>query len=210
MVREILEIETEGSSIDEAVEKSLEKFGCSRAEIDVDILEVPSSGFFGWFGVKPAKIRVRLNDRACIAKEITRHLLNLCGFSVEVAISRIRRQIEIEIKSEESKFIIGRHGQNLNTLEFLVNSLADRVVEDRKAIVLDIDGYRARRAGFLNKLAHELSTKVRRSGRSTATPPLSTEERRLVIKFLKKEKGIEVKAAGSGKEGKLIISCRRN
>ena len=123
MVKDLIDIEFEADTLNEAVEKALSEFGCSRAETDVEILQVPSSRFFGLFGVKPAKVRVRVHDRGIVARRITEKMLAVAGFSAEVTLRSERKTFYIDLRSEESKLLIGRHGQTLNGFQTLVVAL---------------------------------------------------------------------------------------
>ena len=209
MLASILEIEESAPTIEKAVDRALHKLGCSRAEVETTILSMPSSFLFGLIGSRPARVRVRLTDRAYIARTLTEKLLHLCGLSGQVEVSPGSEEIYLNINSSDSSLIIGRQGQTLEALQSLVVLLTDRQVEDRTSIVLDIDNYRTRRASSLRRLARSLSAKVRRSGRSVTVQPLPPEERRILHLALEEETGIESRSVGQGHERKMVVSSGR-
>lgn len=206
MVKELLQLESQGPSVDRAVEIALGQFGCSRAEVDTDILQLPTGGFLGLFGRKPARVRVRLVDRGYVARRIVEHLLLLSNLPGSVSVRPGRDVIDILIKSEESSLIIGRHGQTLDAFQSLTVALTDRSVTDRTRLVVDIDNYRVRRTHFLRRLASRLSHQVKRSGKPVTTDLLPPDERRIIHQALKNERDIEFRSIGQGFERKVFIT----
>jgi spoIIIJ-associated protein len=209
MVGDILEVELSGSTIDETVDQALLRLGCSRAEVETTIVQTPSSGLFGLFGVRPARIRVRLSDRAFIARLITENLLRLSGFDCTVVVQTGSEMVDLKIGGNDSRLIIGRHGQTLEALQSLVTLLTDRQISDRTPIFLDIDDYRARRASSLRRLARRLASQVRRTGRPASIQSLPPEERRILHLAFKEESGVETCSVGQGHERKIIVSLTR-
>lgn len=204
-----LEIESEGSTLDVAVNQGIDRFGCSRAEVDIEILQLPAKGFLGLFGARPAKVRIRLTDRALIARRSAQKLLRLTGIEAKVDALTGSERIDLTIDSEESNLIIGRRGVTLEALQSLVITLTDREVQDRTPIVIDIDGYRQRKEFSLRRLARRLSSQVRRTGRKATIDPLPPEDRRLFHLALKEEYGVECRSVGQGIERKMVLSPRK-
>lgn len=209
MLYDLIETETVAATVDAAVDLALERFACTRAEIDSEILQIPSRGFLGLIGRRPARVRVRLIDRGYIARRICEHLLERSGFTASVTVHSASERIELHIEGDESSRIIGRRGQTLDALQSLTVTLTDRNVPDRTPIVLDVDNYRSRRADSLRQLARRLSAQVRRSGRPATVQPLPPEERRIVHLTLEDEPGIETRSIGHGFERKMLVSSRR-
>jgi spoIIIJ-associated protein len=209
MVGDILEIELSGSTVEETMDQALQRLGCSRAEVETTIVQTPSSGLFGLFGVRPARIRVRLSDRAFIARVITENLLRLSGFDSTVVVQTGSEWIDLKIRGHDSRLIIGRHGQTLDALQSLVTLLTDRQILDRTPIVLDVDNYRVRRASSLRRLARRLASQVRRTGRPASVQSLPPEERRILHLAFREEKEVETRSVGKGHERKIIVSLKR-
>ncbi|MDF1579497.1 MAG: Jag N-terminal domain-containing protein [Desulfuromonadales bacterium] len=207
MVEDLLSLEQVGATVDQAVASALTQLGCSRADVDVEILRMPTRGFFGFLGRKPALVRVVLTDRGCVARAILEHLLSLANLSGSVAVCPGREVIDLIITSEESSLIIGRHGQTLEALQLLTVALTDRLVADRTRLVIDIDRYRVRRERFLRQLAGRLSGQVKRSGQPVTTDLLSPDERRIIHQALKGDPDIAFRSIGQGFERKVFIAA---
>lgn len=192
-------------SVDLAVQQGLDVLGCSRAEVDIDIIQTPSRGFLGIFGVRPAEVRLRLVDPAYIARRIAQHLLALAELPGEVRVIPCGSKVLLDIDTSESRLVIGRHGQTLDAFNTLVCSLTDRLVGSRVPLIVDSNGYRQHRLQSLQRLARKLASQVRRSGREEQINPLPPEDRRVVHQALVGEEGVVARTIGKGFERKMIV-----
>lgn len=210
MKQEHLHVEVEAENLDSAVEKALTSLGCTRAEADIEVLQVHSSGVFGIFGKKPARVSVKVHDRGIVARQFTRQLLLLSELEAEVSVESSSSTINLSLKTADPSRLIGRHGQTLDALQSLVTTMTDRVTTDRKEILLDVDGYRARRQDFLHKLARRLSRKVLQTGKPAASPPLPLSERRTLHELFKGESSLESRSKHHDGGRKVIILQKRS
>ncbi|MFO7983282.1 MAG: RNA-binding cell elongation regulator Jag/EloR [Desulfuromonadales bacterium] len=204
----MLDIEIVAYSIENAVQMALDRFGCTRAEIDVDIIEAPSPGFFGLFR-KKAKVRVRLTDRSHVAAFVCQNLLDKSGLTAAANLSVCRDQSEIDISGPDMPKVIGRKGQTLDALQYLAVAITDRFTADRTPVVLDCDNYRQKRKTFIRRLADRLGTQAKKSGKPVTVPPLPPRERRIMHVTLQKFEALDIRSQGQGFERKMVISPRR-
>ena len=206
-----LHLEVTAENLDTAVENALLQLKCTRAEADVEVLQAASPGFLGLFGKRQARVRVKLHDRGAIARQFTDGLLRLSGLDVEIEVVTSTKLIQLFLSSDDSSLLIGRHGQMLDAMQGLVGTMTDRQTTDRTPIVLDVDGYRGRRHEFLNRLADKLSRKVRETGKSATTPPLTLGERRILYERFKLE--VDLDAISRNHEGDrkvIVLKSREN
>ena len=206
-----LHLEVTAENLDTAVENALSQLKCTRAEVDVEVLQAASSGFLGLFGKRQAKVRVKLHDRGAIARQFTDGLLRLSGLAVEIEVVTSTKQIQLLLSSDDSSLLIGRHGQMLDAMQGLVGTMTDRQTTDRTPIVLDVDGYRGRRHEFLTRLADKLSCKVRETGKPATTPPLALGERRILYERFKLEGDLEaISRNHEGDRKVMVLKLREN
>jgi len=201
----LLHLEVTAENLDTAVENALSQLKCTRAEADVEVLQAASPGFLGLFGKRQARVRVKLHDRGAIARQFTDGLLRLSGLSVEIEILTSTKQIQLLLSSDDSSLLIGRHGQMLDAMQSLVGTMTDRQTTDRTPIVLDVDGYRARRHEFLTRLADKLSCKVRETRKPATTPPLTLGERRILYERFKQEVDLEAISRNHEGDRKVMV-----
>jgi len=208
-VADLLQIVIEAESLAEAIERGMSHFRCSRAAIEARILQAPSSGFFGLFGRKPAKVRISLMDRGFAARAIVEHLIAVSGFKASVAGEVNVPPYLLKLDSPDPSLLIGRHGQTLDSLQFLVNALLDKQLGPGESVLLDVAAYRERRHGDLATLAQRLISQVRRTGKTVSTPPLPVEERKVLYGLIEREPDIVARSKGQGTEKKLVFSAHR-
>lgn len=200
-----LHVEVAAESLDAAVEKALAQLSCTRAEVDVEVLQVHSSGLLGLFFKRPARVCVRLHDRGVIARQLTCRLLQLSALVADVELVSSGDQVELNLVTQDPSRLIGRHGQTLDALQTLVGTMTDRLTTDRTPILFDVDGYRGRRRVFLARLSHRLSRKVRQSGKPATTPPLVLNDRRILHELFKQESDLESHSKKHEDGRKIII-----
>lgn len=195
--------------LEEAVDKALAQLNCTRAEAELEVLQTPSAGVLGRFGKRPARVHARLTERGAIARQLISCLLELSGLEAEPVLSRDRGAIRVHLTTVEPQRLIGRHGQTLDALQALVGTMTDRLTSDRTPIQLDVDGYRERRMVFLQRLARQLSRKVRQSGKPVTTPPFNLNERRILHEIFKQEPGLESRSKRHDGDRKVIVLQKR-
>ena len=218
-------VETEGKTIEEAISKACEEFKVSREDLDVEVLANGSSGFLGLVGAKNAKIRATLKEKpeapvpevsppptpsseeaGETAKKILIDLLRLLEVETTVDLKEDADRILLIIQGDGSGLLIGRKGQTLDALEYLVNKIVHRGAEDKKRIVVDTENYRSRREDSLVTLAHRLADKAKRLGRPVTISPMSAHDRRIIHLALQEDKSLHTWSTGTGLYRKVIIS----
>jgi spoIIIJ-associated protein len=217
-------VETEGKTTEEAIHKACEELGAPREELEIEVLSNGSSGFLG-MGAKNARIRATVKEKSAprisearplravsdpqaaeSAKKILQHILRLLEVEATVDLKEESERILLNIKGDGSGLLIGRKGQTLDALEYLINKIVHKDAEDKKRIVVDTENYRLRREDSLVKLAQRLAEKAKRLGRPVTISPMSAHDRRIVHLALQDDKTLRTWSTGSGLYRKVIIS----
>jgi spoIIIJ-associated protein len=225
-------LEAEGETIDEAIDNALAALAISREQAEVEILQDARRGVFG-FGSQPARVRVSVRDTAVVgpsqaaaamsqaqsmadaagddAVRILGRLLELMGFGARIDSvgGDELGEVCLRISSEAGGLLIGRHGQTLDALEYLLNRLVERKDERIKRIALDAEGYRERRRRELVDTAHHLASRVRETGRPVAMNPSTARERRIVHLALANDSRLGTRSDGEGVLRHVVIFPRR-
>jgi len=217
-------VETEGKSTEEAIHKACEELGASRQELEIEVLSNGSSGFLG-MGAKNARIRATVKEKSTppisevrplgavsdpqaaeTAKKILQDILRLLEVEATVDLKEESERILLNIKGDGSGLLIGRKGQTLDALEYLINKIVHKGAEDKKRIVVDTENYRLRREDSLVQLAQRLAEKAKRLGRPVTISPMSAHDRRIIHLALQDDKTLRTWSTGSGLYRKVIIS----
>jgi len=202
--------EVTGRSVEEAIEIALDQLGVERDQVEVDVISPGKGGILG-FGAEPARVRVTLNtpttDLLILARLTVDSLLRAMKVS---ATSTVRPQepgqedtIEVDIEGEDSGLLIGRRGETLRALQFIVNLVVGQRSEGR--VVLDVEGYRERRYASLRTLANRVAERVSATGRSITLEPMAANERRIIHVTLADNSRVTTESTGMGEGRKITV-----
>ena len=227
-------VETEGDTIDKAIENALKLLGVDRDKITVDILSEGKKGILG-FGSQKARIRATLRkfaidlealaqqpsaleERPLVAEELAAigekakealtEILKLMGIKAEVELRAGEKSDEtvVEIRAENSGLLIGRKGQTLEALQYLVSRIAgERGGTEGPHIVVDIENYRQRRHKSLEDMALRLGEKAKRQRKTVTVDALSAADRRIIHAALQDDPWVTTRSLGQGSYRRLLI-----
>jgi spoIIIJ-associated protein len=138
-------------------------------------------------------------------KKMLSEVLQLMGIEAKVASEVSSEEVLLKIDSEEGGILIGRKGQTLDALEYLVNRIISRNEEGEAHIVLDIESYRERRKRALEELALRLGERAKRRRKTVTLNPLSPRDRRVVHLVLQDDPLVTTKSTGGTYYRRLLI-----
>jgi spoIIIJ-associated protein len=144
-------------------------------------------------------------DKAPRALEVLQGLLEKLDVEAEVTLDETDEQILLNIRTEDRETVIGRDGEVLSALQFLVNKIVNRFPEGRKLVVLDAEGFRDRREESLGALARQMGEKALSTGRIVRLTPMNPQDRRLVHMALREHPGLTTRSEGEGNYRCLLI-----
>jgi spoIIIJ-associated protein len=111
----------------------------------------------------------------------------------------------IDLTGEDSGLLIGRRGQTLQALQFVVNMIARKELGESVRVVLDVEHYRQRREESLRDMASKVASRVAQTGRSITLEPISAADRRMVHVALAEYQGVRTESVGMGDDRKVTI-----
>jgi len=209
-------VEANGKTVEEAIELVLKQLDARREEVEIEVLNPGKAGLFG-IGGEPARVRgTALADGGGLvqaAKAIVDNFLAAMGVD---AVSTISKPPEdspntqlIEITGDDSGLLIGRRGETLRSLQFMMNLLLNRTPDQTDGrIMLDVEQYRHRRTQVLRGLALRIADRVARSGRSFTLEPMNPSERRAIHVALADHPKVTTQSLGEGEDRKVTITPR--
>jgi spoIIIJ-associated protein len=192
-----------GRTIEEAVGAALQSLSALRDEVDIEILQEPKPAILG-FGGREARVRASRRPTAgALVQEVATRALGLMGYDVSADLEETQEGVTVTLKGDGLSGLIGRHGQTLDALEFLVALHVAKHTGRRVMTVLDADGYRARREKTLVDLALQAAEGAARDGRPVPLEPMEAKERRIVHMALQGD--ARVKTSSEGEEGARYV-----
>jgi spoIIIJ-associated protein len=129
---------------------------------------------------------------------------------VRVSAERENETITLLIDGDKSGLLIGRKGRTLDALQFIINKIVNKNMDQRIQLVIDSENYRERRRDFLIQMALKLADKAKRSRKPAATNLLNPHDRRIVHLALRKDGGLETRSRGEGILKKVIIIPKKS
>lgn len=164
--------------------------------------------------VKPVPVN---EEDVAVAVTVLQNLLNLMSVEAEV-VSRPPEtagdgigltEAVLDVEGDDLGLLIGRRGQTLASLQYLVNLIVSKQTNRRVAFAVDVDGYRRRREEALVGLAKRTASRVRQSGRSVTLEPMPPNERRIVHLALQDDPAVVTVSIGEGEARKVAITPSR-
>ena len=207
----MLTIEKTAKTVEEALSEALRELNVDENQVDYEVLEEPSKGLFGFIGNKPAKIRVSVkkNSPIEIATKFLEDIFSAMNITVNIEKVECAEHILYKLSGDNLGILIGKHGQTLDALQYLMNLVAQRDARDRLRIVLDIEDYRKRRAETLEQLALRLADRAKRSGERVVLEPMTPHERKIIHMSLQSDSRIETFSEGQEPFRRVVITVRK-
>lgn len=139
-------------------------------------------------------------------RELLERVLEACGLEADVRVEEDEESVRGTIEGEELGLVIGRHGQTIDALEHLAVRIAFREQSERKQLVVDAAGYRARRAEALAHQADRAAEEAIQYARPVALDALVASERRLVHEYLRDRHDVETYSEGDEPDRHLVVA----
>jgi len=202
--------EFEGKTTEEAIEQACVHFQVTAEQLEIEILSVGSPGLFG-LGGRKAKIRASRRAESeenllTAAKELLENLLERMQEKAKVSAQLEDDRISLRIETDDAGLLIGKQGQTLDALQYLVTKMLAKKSRRKVKIAIDVEAYRARHHEALALLAQKYGEKVKKSGKPITLNPMNPYDRRIVHMALQEDKDLKTTSRGEGLYKKVIIS----
>lgn len=200
-------VEEEGRTPEEAVEAGLQKLGLGREYILVEVLDEGTRGFLG-LGGRTARVRLTVTptgNQILHGRRLLQDLLRLVGVEAEVTVHEIEGVPRFEVQGEDAGLLIGKHGQTLDSINFIVTRILSRQLGERAQVQIDVEEYRDRRRHLLAQRALKLAEQVKSTGESVTLEAMSPIDRRTIHLTLQRDPGVRTSSEGDGPLRRLVI-----
>lgn len=139
------------------------------------------------------------------AKEILEGILKGMSFECRVAIQETPEKLILNIEGDGSGLLIGKRGQNLDAIQYILNKAINRSDSERKMIIVDSEAYRKRREESLLILAERIREKVKKTKKPVSLSNMNAHDRRIIHLALQKDETLITKSRGEGEYRKIVI-----
>ena len=226
-------LEFEGKDPEDAISQAIAHFNVAPEELEIELVSLGSSGLFGLLGGKKAKIRAALKgaapelepavpeaaeaavqpsveeageiDLAPLAQDVLATILQKMGETCSVRGIQKLNQVHLVVEGEDAGLLIGKQGQTLEALQYLVTKIVAKQTQRKPRLLIDIESYRERHKQTLIEMALRQGERAKRSGKPVTLNPMNAHDRRIVHLALQPDKDVKTKSRGEGLYKKIII-----
>ncbi len=220
-------LEIRAKTVEEAIQRGLQQTGLSRDEVEIVVIREGRAGILG-LGAEEAIIQLTSlarepasvpTESAATAKSVLEQLLNLLGVTATIETQSHpvinensideKSPVTLDIKGEDLGILIGRRGQTLAALQYIVRLLVSRQNKSWAPIVIDVEGYKQRRYHALERFARDMAERVRVRGAPFTLEPMPPYERRIIHLALAENPHVVTESIGQGEERKVVIKPKK-
>ena len=220
---------SEGKTTTEAIENGLKQLNVSKKDVNIRVIEEDKRSFFSILAPKVVKFELTLKEekvRKSQKREETEINLseedfkkaeaNIKGF-LDSFIKNVKEEltytvslnqgiVQVEMQGKNAGFLIGYRGEALYAMQTLLTSIANRGVESRVLLRLDIENYKSKREKTLEDLARRTAETVMRTGKTITLEPMQAYERKIIHAALQDNKKICTDSTGVEPRRRIVIS----
>lgn len=204
-------IEVSAKTVNDAITEACQKFGVTSDKLDYQVVEEGSNGFLG-IGSKPAIIKAAVK---CSVEDNAKTFLNdVFGAMnmtvvVDVKYNEDDRTMDIDLSGDEMGILIGKRGQTLDSLQYLVSLVVNKDSDNYIRVKVDTENYRQRRKETLENLARNIAYKVKRTKRPASLEPMNPSERRIIHSALQNDKYVSTHSEGEEPFRHVVVTFKR-
>ena len=209
-----------GKNVDDALTKASIDLGVTSSELEYEVLDKGSNGILG-IGSKPAKINARVKveapvsveespeDVEKIAVEFLTKVFDAMKLTVKINVNITEEAVEIDLVGDDMGVLIGKRGQTLDSLQYLVSLIINKKSDKYLRVKLDTENYRERRKETLENLAKNIAFKVKRTKRSVSLEPMNPYERRVIHSALQNDRYVTTKSEGEEPFRHVVVMLKK-
>lgn len=198
-----------GKTIEDAVNRGLSQLGLPADRVKVTVLEQPSKGLFGLIGTREAKVELEVIPLPDGVEMAMQFLLEVAeAMELKVSVERVDDQdgVRLNVTGSDLGILIGRRGQTLDSLQYLVNIVANRHSDRHLRIVLDAEHFRERRRQTLESLAERMAERALRTRKEVLLEPMSAQERKIIHARLQVNPQVKTYSQGEEPNRRIVIA----
>ena len=226
---------SQGKTTNEAIENGLKELKVSKDMVDIKVIEEEKRSFYNILAPRVVKVELTLKEKSEIKTEIkteikkekTEKKINKNEEEIRSAVENINEflnkflkegisfktevkdfEIYVDIQGEDVNHLIGYRGENINALQTILSSIANKKSTAKIRVYLDIAGYREKRVKTLEDLAEKIARTVVRTRKPVTLEPMTAYERKIIHTKLQTHSKVETISKGEEPYRKVVIKLK--
>ncbi len=200
----------EAKTVDDAIRLACEELETNVENVEVEIINEGNKGLLGIIGNKNAVVRVTqkagIDD---IIVDFLRPIFEKMEITANLDIIHEEDHVTVRLTGDDIGIVIGRRGETLDSLQYLLSLVVNRKSEEYTRIVLDVADYRQKREDTLVRLANRVADKVARYRKNLTLEPMNPYERRIIHSTLQDHKYVETQSIGEEPNRKVVVRYKQ-
>lgn len=227
----------EGKTSTEAIEKGLKELKLRKEDVEINILKDEKRSFFSILeprivkveiikkenkeNVEKREVKIKKEKKPMSTEAIEKAKINISNF-LNIFLKQISKEeelkfqilndeyyITVEILGNNTNLLIGYRGETLNAIQTLLSSIANKEIEEKVRVILDISGYKDKRKKVLEEFADKISRKVVKTGKKVTLEPMPAYERKIIHSRLQNNKKVTTESVGEEPHRRIIVELKR-
>lgn len=203
------QVTASGQTVKDAVQSAIKQLNTTEDQVEVEVIDEGKKGILGIFGSKPAVVKVTLvkknSNSIEHAEEYLHSITTQLGVEVTIDKKVNGKEVYFELSGNKIAILIGKRGQTLNALQYLVQLVINRNSDQYYTVTVDAEGYRKRREETLVTLANRLAEKAIRSNREVSLEPMPSYERKIIHTALQDKREVSTYSYGAEPKRHVVI-----
>lgn len=222
---------SEGKTTNEAIENGLKKLNVSKDKVDIKVLENGDKrSFFSILSPRVVKVEITLKEEKEGTPKVRKEIVlneeeqkvakqNIDEFLYEFIkkmpedttyeINPNESHIDVNINNEKLGFLIGYRGETLYSMQNILTAIAGKGIDNKVRVILDIQGYKAKREKTLEELAEKVAKTVIKTHKPVKLEPMQAYERKIIHSKLQQNPKIETTSIGEEPNRRIVISLKK-
>ena len=196
-------------TVEEAINIGLSELGVERSDVEIEVIEEPVKRLFGLMGTTNAKVKLEvINNPVTVAENFVKSLFEKMNIQGSFNIDRRNNELYInivDINSSDKGMIIGKRGNTLDSIQYLLSLVVNKSSDKYIRITLDTGDYRQKREDTLIDLAKKMAIKCKKSKRPVKLEPMNPYERRIIHSALQNDSGVKTYSEGEDPYRRIVI-----
>jgi len=209
-------MEFTAKTVNDAITEACKHFTVTSDRLDYVVLEEGSTGFLG-FNSKPAKINAKVLEvvEELSVEDQTKKFLSEVFQAMNMTVvidtkyDEEQKSLEVELSGDEMGVLIGKRGQTLDSLQYLISLVVNKGTGEYIRVKVDTENYRQRRKETLEGLAKNISYKVKRTKRAVSLEPMNPYERRIIHSALQNDRYVTTHSEGEEPFRRVVVTLKR-
>lgn len=200
----------EAKTVDEAIRLACEELETDIDNVDVEIINEGNKGLLGFIGNKNAVVKVTIKPGIDdIIVDFLRPIFEKMEITANLDIIHEEDCITVRLTGDDVGIVIGRRGETLDSLQYLLSLVVNRKTDGYTRVILDVADYRQKREETLVRLANRVAEKVVRYRRNVTLEPMNPYERRIIHSTLQNHKYVDTQSIGEEPNRKVVVRYKQ-